>query len=527
MKSKDYYQCNIPCTEKVYVPSLSFASISVDEDAIKSRRQEAKMAELEANLTAAREITYRIADDKYRATLRVMSMATFRANNLVAFLNATETLLHNEKTPLLLSFDAINSDCAFLLMTSRRLQGMVEASLMPTLQNFQTLLQILGFQLGDFSHLERAPSRVDEPREREFLEQLSSLNQSSYIKPLVVNFTCQSEFQNETVNSTISVPLPEFSVYATITNYHFDAYAYYVMLRSRLFTVINSVDMATKKLSNAVNKTVTSFPTEVEVDLGGVKTTVSFNDMKQELEKYVQTVQRRLFDIKQETQRAFHNRIEHLNVDDAIVPITITEKLDEIITLTNRTMHVTIVQEVEEYKQLANLLSPKCEYESNNLKATFLESQDQVINRMTEMRDDVWRFINDTKRITQRYVTRNISLDKYAKQFDSICQRNLFSAYALATENLIRQKIVTIRRLKGHGKSLQELSARYVPTHNDTDVATTSGSDVFGDDAIKTSEDVIERMRGHVGRLEEAIGTEKSYLSNYAQGNVLNEEFFK
>ena len=66
--------CSTQCTEIIHVPSLSFASISMDEDAIKSRRQDEKMAALQKKLSAAREIAYRVADDKYRQTMRMLHM---------------------------------------------------------------------------------------------------------------------------------------------------------------------------------------------------------------------------------------------------------------------------------------------------------------------------------------------------------------------------------------------------------------------------------------------------------------------
>ena len=68
-KSKDECICGTQCIEVVHIPSLSFASISMDEDAIKSRSQDEKMAVLQEKLTNAREIAYRVADDKYRQTM--------------------------------------------------------------------------------------------------------------------------------------------------------------------------------------------------------------------------------------------------------------------------------------------------------------------------------------------------------------------------------------------------------------------------------------------------------------------------
>ena len=71
-KSSEGCVCGTQCTEVAHIPSLSFASISMDEDAIKSRSQDEKMAVLQGKLSAAREIAYKVADDKYRQTMRML-----------------------------------------------------------------------------------------------------------------------------------------------------------------------------------------------------------------------------------------------------------------------------------------------------------------------------------------------------------------------------------------------------------------------------------------------------------------------
>ena len=50
--------CKQPCDQKLYVPSLSFSSITVNNDKL-SRTEQKEMEKLQKNLAVAREITYR------------------------------------------------------------------------------------------------------------------------------------------------------------------------------------------------------------------------------------------------------------------------------------------------------------------------------------------------------------------------------------------------------------------------------------------------------------------------------------
>ena len=267
-KRNDFYKCNIPCEETVFVPSLSFASIAVDEDTIRSRRQEAKMAALEAKLTQAREITYRLADDKYRESLRVMSILEFRAENLVVFLNATEARFHAEIVKVD-KFDFMSSECASMLNASRSIQRKVESTLLPALTTFQHLLTHLQFDIIDLTSVLRQDATITEETESRFLLHLSSLNQSTLVEGETVNLTFENEYMNETFNTSLTFELPELQVLSTITNYRFGRYAYYVMLRSRMRTVMTSCDAILQRLEAEVNATVHSFPTNVVIDITG------------------------------------------------------------------------------------------------------------------------------------------------------------------------------------------------------------------------------------------------------------------
>ena len=57
-KSGNFCVCPTPCTEDLYVASVSFSSMNVDSDVI-SGAEKVKMDKLQRRLETAREITFR------------------------------------------------------------------------------------------------------------------------------------------------------------------------------------------------------------------------------------------------------------------------------------------------------------------------------------------------------------------------------------------------------------------------------------------------------------------------------------
>lgn len=139
-RGREECKCMTPCEEVVYVPSLSFASISTDEDAIKSRRQEAKMARLQERLTKAREITYRLSGDKYRVTLRNFKMVHIRANNLIYFTDAAEEQFFMETFKVRDEFNVVLEHCENSVGQLHAVESTLRSSVHPALQNLQNFL---------------------------------------------------------------------------------------------------------------------------------------------------------------------------------------------------------------------------------------------------------------------------------------------------------------------------------------------------------------------------------------------------
>ncbi len=79
-KNADFCTCGTPCLEALFVSSLSFASIATTEDSIKAR-QDTETYMMQRNLSNAREVAFRVQEDKYNETMRVFHITESQVRN--------------------------------------------------------------------------------------------------------------------------------------------------------------------------------------------------------------------------------------------------------------------------------------------------------------------------------------------------------------------------------------------------------------------------------------------------------------
>ena len=256
-----------------------------------------------------------------------------------------------------------------------------------------------------------------------------------------------------------------------------------------------------------VNATVQAFPVNVQINMAGKLSTLSFAETRSQLVDYVTMTERNLTLIRAEARRAFNRRVRKLERSDLAsgMDTTLKQQVGAITKQTEVTIADTVASTIRDYKQLADELTPKCEYESKNLKANFLEAQDMTIDRLTELRGIVSRDQREIERKTQLYINNSLTLNEYAVRTKLSEQMNLVKAYTQAIENLVLQKIATVKRLIGHGEYLVKLSQRFVESADDNQDG--AGGSAFGWDTIGTSQEIVRRLRKHVRGLEASSST--------------------
>ncbi|ELU17336.1 hypothetical protein CAPTEDRAFT_187477 [Capitella teleta] len=109
-KMKRGCSCKQPCIQDIYVPTLSFSSLSFDKDKL-SRTDTLRMAQLASTLSDAREIVYRIQENHYRNTMRVFEGIFLHAWTSLNALQAVEDLLLEEMAKIKMLTSQVKTDC--------------------------------------------------------------------------------------------------------------------------------------------------------------------------------------------------------------------------------------------------------------------------------------------------------------------------------------------------------------------------------------------------------------------------------
>ena len=527
-KLKDYCECNLPCLEAVYVPSLSFAAISTDEDAIKSRRQEEKMANLQEKLTRAREIAYRLADDKYRETMRMLHIIEFRANNLIIFLDLAQTMLEEEKIQVFAQFETIQNQCIEVVQTLSHMESLIRSSLQPTLNHLQSFLIMLDFQVSDYTATMLDSIDTFTEDDNLFLEKMGYLD-------FIFRAGGQS-FNISVSNYTTELNIPEYIVQGNGTFRRFRTLTYFTLLRTRANTVLNSIQIAQNYLLKQVDRTMSSFPNISGVQIVTGEQTHTISNISFIMKSLIGVIKGELDNIRQQVSDGMKIQTNTLELGIHHKYKTLTLSLHELIKNINDTVYNNIVVVLAEVKLVISRLSPKCEYESENLLQIYTETHKQIRGKLEENGEDCSLFNFELCKIIQNYIKANATLSWIARNFQSVQYASDLQSNDLIIGNLLQQNIISLRRLMGQSELIRTNISQY--KH---DYLTAGQQPLFSYSRSPRKEHdnspwltMITKihtmqtfMKLHIRNLSIALREADKYFQTYADGNILNENFFK
>ena len=138
-KAGDFCTCATPCVEKRYIPTLTFASVSADtEDA--SKQEEYK--EYANRLSDAREIRFRINEDKYRETMRMFFSMSWEYTNMNMFFLSAEKRLSSETEGIDDITSLLRSDCQLFNTKQHEVVQMLQSDLLHAIKTYQSHVEM-------------------------------------------------------------------------------------------------------------------------------------------------------------------------------------------------------------------------------------------------------------------------------------------------------------------------------------------------------------------------------------------------
>ncbi|KAI0226615.1 hypothetical protein LSAT2_022904 [Lamellibrachia satsuma] len=136
-KYGNFCVCTTPCTEDLFVASVSFSSMSVNLESI-SGAAKVKMGKLQSRLETAREITFRINAGLYRQTMRRFSRVTDELNTNYQFLQTLGRTLTDQVAASEKRVIEVNKDCIWFTSKQRLLVETLRTSLLWAIERFYT-----------------------------------------------------------------------------------------------------------------------------------------------------------------------------------------------------------------------------------------------------------------------------------------------------------------------------------------------------------------------------------------------------
>ena len=140
-KAVNACECPTPCQETIYLSSLSFASISSDDDTIKRRQREEKFSIMQRRLKAAREISYRVIDDKYRATLRTFQMTGRQVSQMLWLLLWMKEQLADTLTSITSIGREVTTDCLWFSRFQYENSNLLKYKVRQAIQTYQDVFR--------------------------------------------------------------------------------------------------------------------------------------------------------------------------------------------------------------------------------------------------------------------------------------------------------------------------------------------------------------------------------------------------
>lgn len=288
-----------------------------------------------------------------------------------------------------------------------------------------------------------------------------------------------------------------------------------------------------------VNTTIANFPSIAGIQINTPNQNYTISSIKKQLLSFISLIDNKCTGI-----RSFIANCYSLKVKDLINNETTTFEIGKLELKTlikdiNSTIYNNIVVVMEEVKSVTSRLEPKCEYESDNLLQIYSESNRQIKSNLNYMKKDCYNFRKELDDTLERYIYTHETLSDIAARSDMNQYVADLQSKTLTIGNLLQQKIVAIRRLMAQNDIIRTKLSEYKKEfHGDKYIKQPeagSGVSSASSSALHTpwlamveeTQQLHLFFDRHIRNLTTVLREADKFLQSYADGNVLNENFFK